>query len=168
MAGVNIRTKISGTARTRRYFAGFTQRATDFRSVLRWAQRELEEAYRENFATQGATSGAPWMPLDNEYARWKLKNYGPLPTLIRSGDLYRDVTFLGDKPSDIGRTEARFGTDLPYAKFHQTGTSKMAQRKIIFTPAGFAYRLGTLVRKYLVYGNETSVSVGRLRGLFTR
>lgn len=164
---VQIRTSVTGTNRVTRYFAGMMRRSEDFRSIFRWAQRELEEANRENFATRGAVSGKPWAPLDNEYARWKLENYGPLPTLIRSGDLYREVTFLRGRPNDIGLTEATFGTDLPYAKFHQTGTRFMAQRKIIFVPALFGQRLGRLVLNYLVYGQEQGVSVSRLRSLLT-
>lgn len=164
---VTVRTRVTGIQNVNRYFDGMLKRSADFRSIFRWAQRELEEANRENFATHGARSGRPWMPLDNEYARWKLSEYGPLPTLIREGDLYRSLTFLRGSPNDIGARSATFGTDLPYAKFHQAGTSKMARRTIVFVPELFAERLGRMVLNYLVYGSETGVSIKRLRGMLT-
>jgi phage gpG-like protein len=161
---VNIRINVD-TSEVEKYLLKMEHRATDFRSIFRWARRELEEAQRENFATDGAASGKKWASLDDEYARWKLSEYGPLPTLVRSGDLYREVTFFRGPPNDIGFTQATYGTDLPYARFHQTGTSKMAQRTILFVPKLFAERMGNLVLKYLVYGDETGVSVSRLRNL---
>lgn len=165
---IRTKVKVTGTKQVYERMAGMAKRAGDFSSVFRWAQRELEEANRHNFASQGATSGAPWMPLDNEYARWKLSEYGPLPTLIRTGDLYRDVTFLHGPPNRIGKHQATFGTNLPYAKFHQSGTWKMPARKIIFVPPLFAQRLSELVLNYLVYGKSTEVSVARLRGMLAR
>lgn len=164
---VRVRTSVSGTQSVNRYFDGMLRRSADFRQIFRWAQRELEEANRENFATHGAASGRPWMPLDNEYARWKLGNYGAKPIMIREGDLYQELTFLRGRPNDIGNRSATFGTDLPYAKFHQAGTRNMARRTIVFVPELFAERLGRMVLNYLVYGSETGVSVKRLRSLFT-
>jgi len=165
---VTVKTRTTGTKKVYERMAGLTRRSQDFSSIFRWAQRELEEANRENFASRGAASGSPWLPLDNEYARWKLAHYGPLPTLIRSGDLYKEVTFLGGPPTRIGKKSATFGTDLPYAKFHQTGTFKMPQRKVIFVPRLFAARMSQLVLNYLVYGKSTEVSVARLRGMLAR
>lgn len=160
----NIRIDVD-TSEVRDYLLKMERRSTDFRSVFRWARRELEEAQRENFASEGAASGRRWASLDDDYARWKLSEYGPLPTLVRTGDLYREVTFFRGPPNEIGLSRATFGTDLPYAGFHQAGTSKMPQRRIIYVPKLFAERMGELVLKYLVYGNETGVSVSRLRSL---
>lgn len=166
MAFVRTTIKVSGTDAVYKRMAGMEKRSQDFSSALKWAQRELEEAHKENFATGGALVGG-WRSLDNEYARWKLAHYGPLPTLIREGDLYREATNFRGAPNDIRKKSATFGLDLPYAKFHQAGTSKMAQRKVIFVPPLFAKRLGQLVLNYVVYGKSTEVSTARLRHMLT-
>lgn len=143
-------------------------RADNFKSVFRWAQRELERANRANFASQGAASGKPWMPLDNEYARWKLANHGALPILVVSGTLKDSLTRLRGAPNEIDKKSAVFGTNVPYAKFHQSGTSKMPQRKVVFVPPLFAASLAQKVGRHIVYGDLGGVTAATplLKGLF--
>lgn len=142
------------------------KRSKDFRPVFRWAQRELEEEWVKNFRSEGKTSGRPWLPLDNEYARWKLENYGPLPSLVQEGKLFKDLSFIKGPPSDIGLTSANFGIDAPSAKFHQSGTRNMPARQLIFVPKLFSERLSKVVLNYLTSGNVTGISINDARGLF--
>ncbi len=135
-------------------------RARDFKSVFRWAQRELEKANRANFATNGIASGKPWMPLDNEYARWKLQHRGGRPMLVVSGTLRDSLTRLRGAPNEIDKKQAWFGTNVtthdgrnkPLARYHQSGTSKMPARKIVFVPPLFALALAERTAKHIVYG----------------
>lgn len=159
---------VKGVNRVNLRLTKMAERAQDFAPVFRWAQRELEQANRDNFRSRGATSGEPWMPLDDEYARWKLAHHGPKPPMVLSGRLFRDVTWLKGPPNSIGRLTATFGTNLPYAKFHEAGTRDMPARNIMFVPRLFAQRLSERMGKYIVYGNMQGVSVRRARGLFER
>lgn len=159
---------VKGVNRVNLRLAKMAERATDFGPVFRWAQRELEKANRDNFRSRGASSGHPWMPLDDEYARWKLAHHGPKPPLVIDGRLFKEVTFLRGPPNSIGKLTATFGTDLPYAKFHQAGTRDMPARKIIFVPKLFSQRLSERMAKYIVYGNMQGISIRRARGLFER
>lgn len=127
-------------------------RAEDFRPVFRWARQELEEANRANFVSQGSKSGKPWLPLDNEYGRWKLANHGPLPILVLTGKMKDSLTNLRGRPNEIDRKRAVFGTKIPYAKFHQYGTSKMPKRKIVFVPPLFAQGLARQAANHIVHG----------------
>ena len=147
MARITVEDKEARLGMKRRF-----DRAEDFRPVLRWARQELEEANRANFTSQGSTSGKPWLPLDDEYGRWKLANYGPLPILIVSGSLKESLVRLRGRPNEIGKKSAVFGTNIPYAKFHQYGKSKMPQRKIVFVPTMFAKGLASQIAEYIVHG----------------
>lgn len=150
------------------------KRAEDFKPVFRWAQRELERAWAANFASRGTTSGEPWMPLDNEYARWKLANYGSLPMLVIRGTLRDSLTRLRGAPNEIDKMAAVFGTNVPYSDYHQWGTYKMPSRKIVFVPPLFAVALAERTAKHVVHGSAgvrgaagiASGSTQLLKGLF--
>lgn len=129
------------------------KRGQDFRIVFRWARRELALANRINFATKGATSGRPWLPLDDEYARWKLSHAGPRPLMVFDGNLRRSLTNLRGAPNEIDKTDAWFGTNVPYAQYHQWGTRKMPSRKIVFVPPFFAQALGAQAAEWIVHGS---------------
>ena len=165
MAKNKVKVKIKGIERTQAYFAAMVRRSWNFHSELKWARDELKKANRLNFATQGEPSGKAWNALDMEYQSWKIEHYGSLPTMIRSGDLFRDLTTLSGRVNYVGRKTATFGTDLDYARFHQTGTRFMPARKIVFVPKGFARELGEKVGEYLLYGNKGSQGYKRIKAM---
>ena len=151
---IRIHVRQRDKERVKLYFRNMRRRAENFRAQLRWARDELKKANRDNFRTQGLTSGKAWNELDLEYQSWKIQRYGNLPTMVREGDLYRDLTTLSGRVNHIGLQTATFGTDLEYAKFHQTGTRFMPARKIVFVPKDFAHKLGEEVAEYLVFGKK--------------
>ena len=163
---VKVRAHTSGIPRTNLTFVKMRERSKDFRSVFRWAQRQLEEEWIKNFRSEGSTGGKPWMPLDSEYARWKLTEYGPLPSLVQSGKLFKDLSFIKGPPSRMGHNDAVFGIDAPSAQFHQSGTRNMPARQLIFVPRFFAERLAKVTLNYITSGNVTGISFSDARGLF--
>lgn len=143
------------------------RRSEDFKSVFRWARREIQRANMENFASQGAVAGKPWLPLDDEYARWKLANHGPLPILIVSGSLRDSLTRLRGRPNEIDKTTAVFGTAIPYAGYHQTGTRHMPKREVMFVPPMFAQALAMQVSDHILHGKlGVSSATSLLKGTF--
>ena len=128
------------------------KRARDLKPVFRWARRELREQYTENYKEKGLMVGG-WAPLDAEYSAWKFENYRFPGILVRTGDLFQGVSRLNY--NEVDRDRAVFGVQgIEYARFHQTGTSKMPQRKIIFEPAGFAEKLGERTARYVSEGGK--------------
>lgn len=115
-------------------------RASDFRPVFRWAKQELRKANAENFTSSGLPVGG-WDPRTRDYA-W--------PILRKSGTLFRSLASLNGAPNEIHRDHAYFGTKVEYAKFHQYGTTRMPARKIVFTPVGFAKRIGMQAARHIV------------------
>jgi len=143
------------TSGPRRRLAAIARRSKDFRPVLRWAFQELQKSHRDNFRTQGAVDGFPWAPLSPEYAAWKLEEYGAHGILVRRGPLESSLTLNNARGAvrEIGLNTASFGTEIPYAKFQQTGTRFMPRRKPVFLPPLMAFRTANVVAEYLVHGS---------------
>lgn len=133
---------------------GMRERITDVKPAFRWAHQQLKRTFADNFTSQGLDVGG-WAPLSAEYASWKLARYPGAPTLVRSGRLFRSVAELSDPlVNKIDKLSATFGTGVPYAQFHQTGTSKMPKREIVFINQTFLNDLAEKMANYIVEGNE--------------
>jgi phage gpG-like protein len=117
-------------------------RGTNFRPVFWIAREELAKANAKNFTTSGLPVGG-WDPRTRDYA-W--------PLMRRTGRLFQSLTTLQGAPNEINRMNATFGTDVEYAKFHQSGTRKMAKRQVVFEPAGFGEKMARIAGKYYVDG----------------
>jgi phage gpG-like protein len=52
----------------------------------------------------------------------------------------------------ISRHSARFGTGIPYAKFHQEGTSRMPKRQLVFIPEKFEHDISDKISDYINNG----------------
>ena len=86
----------------------------------------LEKKYQENFSRAGSPSGG-WAPLSASTRKDKIaKGYIGQGPLVRTGKL-RDDTSQRVRPQSV-----KFSYDSKYAVYHQTGTSKMPKRKIIY------------------------------------
>lgn len=149
--GVNVRVDVD-VAETVLYLTKAEERADNMIPVWLWARRELEQANAENFAANGLPSGKAWSPLDPEYGTWKSSRFPGMPTLVRSGKLFNSLTNLRGLPNFVRRDAAAFGTNIEYAKFHQSGTFKMPKRQILFEPPLFAFRLAERMGSWIVDG----------------
>ena len=133
-------------------------RANDMRPVFRWAKGQLEQANAANFMANGLPSGKPWAPLDKDYGTWKSARFPGRGTMVQTGNLFRSLINMNDSAVNvISKDTATFGTNVEYAKFHQYGTTKMAARKIVFTPREFPRELGISMVKYMVLGEDAII-----------
>lgn len=117
--------------------------------VFEEARVYLETAYASNFASRGGEVGG-WAP----YGAWSVRAGQPA-ALVRTGRLMESLTSLRGAPNDIGPKSATFGTDVPYAGFHQDGTREMPMRKVVFEPVGFAEFLANRVADHVVSDYST-------------
>jgi len=165
---VHVRVVDVDVSKADRRFAAILRRSRNFKPVFRWMMQQLQEAHRENFKTGGTKSGFRWQPLDPQYASWKLENYGAKGILVRTGSLERSLTMNSGRGAvrDIGARTAEFGTSIPYAKWHQSGTRNMAQRKPLFLPRLMADRTANAVAEYLVHGT-VGINNAKVTGGFT-
>ena len=132
------------------------ERVDDVRPVFREMREELQDQWKRNFLTNGSLVGG-WAPLDKEYGSWKSVHFPGAPPMIRTGELFRSLTDLRGKPNEINKTSARFGTNVEYFKFHQYGTSKMPERRLIFEPMQFESTWTAKMIDYIVDGDDDGV-----------
>ena len=88
---------------------------------------EIEE---QQFDTQG--EGA-WPGLAESTLAEKSAGGWPSDPLVRTGNLKESLVDPG-RAAETGPMQMTWGSDVPYAIFHQTGTSKMPQRQVISDP----------------------------------
>ena len=85
---------------------------------------------QEMFDSEGASNASGgWEPLSAHYAAWKDANFGT-PILQRTGTLMASLT---SDAADVVMTadSLTVGTSIPYAGYHQYGTSRMPARPVI-------------------------------------
>ncbi len=122
-----------------------------------WFRAEMDE----QFQTQGAylQGGTEWAPLSPEYAKRKPPPPAPFGILYRSGDLYRSLSVEGgDHIKVIAPQEAAYGSSVPYGKYHQDGTEKMPQRKIIILLNKMRQRFARGALAYIMSGRSPGAS----------
>jgi phage gpG-like protein len=83
----------------------------------------LQEITKEQFETEGHDT---WLPLAQSTDDQKSAHGFPLDPLIRTGLLFDSFD-----PLVYGAQSFTWGTDIEYAEYHQRGTPRMPQRKVI-------------------------------------
>lgn len=109
----------------------FQASLADNSEVLAAIADDLREMVSDQFATEGRAGGTPWAELAPSTLR---RSRGR-----RAGILYSTGALLGSLGAigapghveQLHRQSLLFGSRLPYAIFHQTGTRRMPARPII-------------------------------------
>jgi hypothetical protein len=119
--------------RTELALSTFGKRIADFRRF--WTQYfapQYFEDIQRNFAAQGRFVGG-WRALSPQYALWKLKRFGPLPILVRTGAMRESFT-IGGRGNVLRPSKARLvlGSTDRKVPYHQRGTRRMPRRQIIW------------------------------------
>jgi phage gpG-like protein len=101
-------------------------RNMDYFDVLTAFQETIAEGEAEAFHEEREPGGSPWAPL----APSTVKKKGHNIILFETGTLLGSLVTVGG-PGNVSAVSSRgsiFGTDVPYAIFHDQGTSKMPAR----------------------------------------
>jgi hypothetical protein len=110
-------------------------RGSDIRRVSEKVRRVYRDSNERRFATQGLGS---WPSLADSTDDRKAREGADVRPMRRSGALYRALTSAraNDQIDVRERTEFRFGTTLPYAGYHDSGTGGEKRRELVeLTPA---------------------------------
>jgi hypothetical protein len=131
--------EVAGEGQYVRGFEAMEAELADMREPLGHIAEDLKQAVGEQFLSEGAHGGAPWVPLEPGYAAEKDERYGPHPILVASGEMRR--AFLVDGTRELGPQRLVWGvTDQVdehgdriaiRAGAHQTGRGVVPQRKIV-------------------------------------
>lgn len=146
-----ISISVTGTERVDHLLSDMELRSDSFEPLLELFGREQSIGETAIFASEGAIVGG-WAPLSPIYAAWKIAHYGPRPIMVRTGALMASLTGNPMGVSEIGPKEAKFGTDIRYAHFHQSGTCKMPKRKIVEVIPGMSRLWADQTGRWIVRG----------------
>lgn len=102
----------------------------DFKQPLRATSLQFQQDVRKNFATQGGHIAGGWKPRKGAYSH---------PILVKTGKLMASTY-----QKKLTKSEVSIANKAGYYKYHQTGTSKMAQRQVLGISSGM--EMGTMNR----------------------
>lgn len=117
-----------------RTLRGIARNAADLRPAFDEMIDLFSTWNKDQFRTKGFGYGNErWAPLSPLYSDWKDRTYGLLPLMMRTGDLRKSLQ-IRSAPGHVEKiNEHGFvaGTSIEYARYHQDGTPKMPQRRLI-------------------------------------
>lgn len=129
---IDIRAELLGDDDVIELLQTMRRRAKDFRPVFDEFGDYYAAWHFRRFAQSGSSPGTGrWAPLDPKYKARKVARWGSRPILVRTGRLFHSLNHRPFAVESIGKRRAEFGTDVKYAKYHQTGTRFMPKRRII-------------------------------------
>lgn len=119
----------------------FGTRLRDFRRF--WTEFFAPQFFADvqrNLASEGGYVGG-WRALSPRYAAWKLRTYGPRPMMVLTGRL-KNSFVLGASENVVRARplDVYVGSRVPYVPYHQRGTDRMPQRKIIWLGPNQTYK----------------------------
>ena len=135
-----IRIEIQGTEQLSKAFTELSRRIGDLTPVWPRVAQIFYERERQLFDSQGEGN---WVQLSARYGRWKQKHFPGYPLLQRTTEMAVSLTNRSSPFSVLDMRPKNFavGTSVPYAQFHQTGTSRMPARPPIIIDDGTIQRM---------------------------
>lgn len=134
----------------------------DWKEPLTNIRNDFWNEERAIFESEGSAGNrSKWAALSAKYAATKAKKF-PGKTILRATDkLFNQMT--GGGFSAITSTSMFAGTKLPYAVFHQLGTSKMPARKLIRITGEQKSRYTNIVNDYVMkFATEKGIRIVRI------
>jgi phage gpG-like protein len=147
---------ITGDRAVLRTFRELRDRAAHVAPIWRKVGDYFATVARRQFSSSGAYLGRPWAPLNPEYHAWKIAHGFDRRTLRRTGALYRSWTSRPMGTERYGAQTARFGSNVSYAGFHQTGTRFMPARPVLFSNPKMERDVTEILAAYIVDGKVVS------------
>lgn len=134
MGLVTVRFEVMNDVQFARAFEVASNEISDLSVPFSEMATEFYTSMTQVFSSEGSYEGRPrWATLSPAYARWKMKHFPGRKILERTGSLLVSLCVRGamGNVTDITPNSLSLGTNISYAKYHQTGTSRMPMRKII-------------------------------------
>ena len=129
----NFKLEVLGQVQVDRTLGVLAAKVKDLRPAWEDIRHDFQAREDWVFKREGAVSGWDrWRPLNPVYAAWKRKHGFGSKILVKTGRLKRSL--VSGSPDTIFESKPKsmvVGTRVPYAKYHQLGTSKMPKREPI-------------------------------------
>ena len=140
--------EVRGAAKAAADLAELGERGSDIRRV----SEKIRAIYRQSNARRFGSSGlGSWPALADSTVERKQAGGYPAQTLVRSGDLERALTAsrASDQIDRRDPTEFHFGTTLPYAGYHDTGSGGEKKRELVELTASEREQVSNLISAYV-------------------
>jgi hypothetical protein len=158
-----IKIGTDGLARVVREFRAMQSRSLDLSPAWQEFLGWWSDGNREQFASRGRRWRTPWRPLAPSTVAEKRREGYLLDPLVRNTQLRGELVGrpLGVEHITAGAVDA--GTDLRYARFHQSGTRYMPARKLVnLEQVGLEGAAGAVVLTWILTGEPNTGGVSRL------
>ena len=157
---VTVTIETLGAERFVRAFNRIASDMTDFREPFADIYDNFCGIEERSFKAQGLPDR--WVPLSPRYAAWKRKHYPGKKILERTGALKAAMTGSGPGAVRvIGHRSAEFGTDIPYARYHQSGTRYMPRRKVVQLTDAMKVGWGRIIHQWAVATMKRELDAAR-------
>jgi len=120
----------SGTTELSRILDIMANDLNDFEPMFRSIAKDFKKTEEGIFSSEGSfEGGSAWPALSPMYKVQKDKKYPGRKILEATGKLRQSLTSMGSGHVEQIESESlAIGTDIKYAKYHQSGTRKMPAR----------------------------------------
>lgn len=174
---MDITLDVFGDVQLKRKILRVGDRAEDASPALRGLADYFRDLERDQFRSEGGTGSGGWPELkpstirkrvgglrDRNVGRFRSRSSGrfmsrsqataSITILDDTGALKDSLTDAGDEShiERVSRDELEFGTLVPYARFHQTGTKHMAKRRPVELSETHRRESVRKLQKYLMTG----------------
>lgn len=150
---MKLEVNILGDQQLKRKILRFTEAVSDATQPLKEVAEDFWQIEAKQFDSEGGASGG-WLALNQDYAKWKARNFPGAKILERTGILKGSLT--NQNPWTVNEPEklkVTVGTKVPYAAYHQTGGAgnRPPQRRPIDLTEADKRRWAKIFQTWLVY-----------------
>ena len=124
------------------------ERGSDIRRVSEKVRAIYRKSNERRFASMGLGS---WSPLADSTKERKRRGGYDARAMRRTGALERSLTAprASDQVDRRDKTEFRFGTTLPYAGYHDSGTGGEKKRELVELTPAERHEVSRLISAYI-------------------
>lgn len=137
-----------GVAKTTAELHELGQRGDNIAPAADHVTRIFERAETERFNTRGRGS---WPALKQSTVQWKRREGMDSRILRATGKLFESLAKSPDV--DTGKHDISFKTDVPYARFHDTGKG-VPRRRLIDLTAAEQQAIAEAIQEYVATGDR--------------
>jgi phage gpG-like protein len=137
---ITVTIDIKGLNKGSDYLGKIKDKLKNKEYALKKVSEYLKDFYSKDvFASEGSVYGTRWAALAPSTAAEKSRSYPGRGILERTGELKRSFRFTTSKDA------LQISNPVLYARYHQTGTSRMPQRVILDMKSEQAGKIASII-----------------------
>jgi len=150
---LSLKIEVLGEVQVQRTFLRMSESAHNLTPLWAHLLRRFQAIELLQFSSEGGHGSGGWAELAESTVRTK-ESKGLRPEIERATDsLMNSLTGSGSGSiTEMANEWLRYGTAIPYARFQQTGTVNMPQRRLIQLTETEKRDIARIVQRYVVTG----------------